>query len=235
MNGTASLGLNPDADISSDDMVVAAAGEALLMDALKVASSFGSEYLCGVLYSALAKYPGPVSFQGRLNAINALRRVASAAKNDFGMKLCLEVVNRYETNVINTASAAIDLLSDIGSDNIKLHLDSYHMNIEENSMEEAIVCAKEHLGYFHMGESHRGYLGTGSVDFDGVFAALHKLEYDGPIVFESFSSEVISPSLSNTLCIWRNLWSDSDDLASHAKKFIDGYLGSRELNCQHGS
>ncbi|MGR9046566.1 MAG: TIM barrel protein, partial [Gammaproteobacteria bacterium] len=69
-------------------------------------------------------------------------------------------------------------------------------------------------------ESHRGYLGTGNVDFDKFFGALKQIDYRGPITFESFSSEVVDPNLSNTLCVWRNLWKDSDDLAKKALSFI---------------
>ena len=79
------------------------------------------------------------------------------------------------------------------------------------------------MGFVHIGESHRGYLGSGNVDFDTFFAALKEVKYQGPITFESFSSAVVDPALSNTLCVWRNLWSDSDDLA---KKSLD-YMKAR--------
>ena len=69
--------------------------------------------------------------------------------------------------------------------------------------------------------SCRGYLGSGSVDFGGLFRALADIEYTGPITFESFSSAVVSPNLSNNLCVWRNLWSDSGDLSAHARGYID--------------
>lgn len=72
----------------------------------------------------------------------------------------------------------------------------------------------------HIGESHRGYLGTGNVDFDKFFVALAKIDYQGPITFESFSSEVVNLNLSNTLCVWRNLWENSDDLAQKALQFM---------------
>ena len=87
-------------------------------------------------------------------------------------------------------------------------------------MEKSVLAAKEKLGFVHIGESHRGYLGSGNVDFDTFFKALKKIGYSGPITFESFSSAVVDPALSNTLCVWRNLWSDSDDLASTALKFM---------------
>jgi D-psicose/D-tagatose/L-ribulose 3-epimerase len=94
------------------------------------------------------------------------------------------------------------------------------MNIEEDGMSQAVLDAGDALGYVHIGESHRGYLGSGNVDFDTFFTALKKINYSGPITFESFSSVVVDPALSNALCIWRNLWEDSDDLASHALKYM---------------
>ena len=88
------------------------------------------------------------------------------------MTLSLEVVNRYETNVVNTAAECVELIGEIGHPSLRVHLDTYHMNIEERSMREAVEAAGELLGYVHIGESHRGYLGTGTVDFAEFFAAL---------------------------------------------------------------
>ena len=76
----------------------------------------------------------------------------------------------------------------------------------------------------HVGESHRGYLGTGTIDFPEFFSALRTSGYQGPVTFESFSSAVVHPELSNTLAVWRNLWSDGADLAQHAYDFMAGHL-----------
>lgn len=72
-----------------------------------------------------------------------------------------------------------------------------------------------------VGESHRGYLGTGSVDFPSLLAALERVGYDDTIAFESFSSAVVSPDLSTVLCIWRNMWEDGMDLAATAREFVE--------------
>jgi D-psicose/D-tagatose/L-ribulose 3-epimerase len=138
---------------------------------------------------------------------------------DAGLTLALEVVNRYETNIANTAAEMLAFIDASGAD-IALHLDSYHMNIEENGLVEPVEQAGSRLGYLHIGESHRGYLGTGTVDFPTLFAAVQDSGYTGPVTFESFSSAVVHPSLSNTLAVWRDLWEDGRDLASHAHRFI---------------
>lgn len=93
-------------------------------------------------------------------------------------------------------------------------------------MRDAVLRCGDRLGYLHVGESHRGYLGTGSVNFDDLFAVIAETGYDGPIAFESFSSAVVSPLLSNTLAVWRNLWDDGMDLAVSARKFVEEGLGS---------
>ena len=143
-----------------------------------------------------------------------------------GVRLSLEVVNRYETNLINTGRQALEYLKEVDRPDVSVHLDTYHMNIEESDLFQPILDAGDRLGYVHIGESHRGYLGTGSVDFGSAFRALDRINYDGPIVFESFSSAVVSATLSNTLGIWRNLWSDGDDLAAHANRFIRDQLAA---------
>ena len=76
------------------------------------------------------------------------------------------------------------------------------------------------LGYVHIGENHRGYLGSGHLDLTGFFHALADIGYTGPVTFESFSSAVVAPGLSNDLAIWRNLWDDGADLATHARTYL---------------
>ncbi len=95
------------------------------------------------------------------------------------------------------------------------------MNIEEaDFMQPVLACAK-HLGYVHIGESNRGYLGSGTIDFAQFFHALALVGYEGVVTFESFSSTVVNEDLSNALAVWRNLWEDSMDLAIHARGFME--------------
>ncbi|NOQ17108.1 MAG: TIM barrel protein [Methyloprofundus sp.] len=215
----ASLGLSATTDVTSTDMAIVAQGDALLRKATDVLAAIGGKELCGVIYSALGKYPGQASKQNRDNSSAAMQRLADYAA-DKDLNINLEVVNRYETNIINTGIEGLAFLDEVDRPNAYLHLDTYHMNIEEDGMEKSILAAKDRLGYIHIGESHRGYLGTGNVNFDTFFAALKKIGYQGPITFESFSSEVVDANLSNTLCVWRNLWHDSDDLARTALQFM---------------
>ena len=220
---TASLGLPAEADISSDDPSIVAAGHRLLDVALDRTAEMGGSYMCGVLYGSMRKHMAPASATGRASSVDALRSLASRASS-LGIRLSLEVVNRYESNLINTGRQALEFLKEVDRPDVSVHLDTYHMNIEESDLFQPVLDVGDRLGYLHIGESHRGYLGTGSVDFGSAFRALDRIHYDGPIAFESFSSAVVSPTLSNTLGIWRNLWNDGDDLAAHANRFIRDQL-----------
>ncbi len=216
---TSSLGLSPKTDVTSTDPSIIAAGDELLRKATDVVAAIGGKDMCGVLYSNLGKYPGPASKENRANSVAAMQRQADYA-GERGINVSLEVVNRYETNIINTGEEGLAFIDEIDRKNVFVHLDTYHMNIEEDGMAKAVEICGDRLGYVHIGESHRGYLGSGNVDFDTFFAALKKINYAGPVAFESFSSAVVDPALSNTLCVWRNLWSDSDDLAKHALAYM---------------
>jgi D-psicose/D-tagatose/L-ribulose 3-epimerase len=222
LRATASLGLPEHADISSDDPDTVAAGRQMLTAALEATARFGGSHLCGVIYGSMRKHDAPISERGRAHSIGALRELADRA-GSLGVSLAIEVVNRYESNIINTGRQALSYLAELDRP-VSVHLDTYHMNIEEPDLFQPFLDCRDRLGYVHIGESHRGYLGTGSVDLDSTFKALARIGYSGPIVFESFSSEVVSPALSHTLGIWRNLWRDSDDLAAHANRVIRDHL-----------
>ena len=214
-----SLGLSPTSDVNSEDPASIARGRDVLFRALELAHGTGAQHLCGVLYGALAKYPGPATEAARRNSASVIKELAQAAQ-PMGIQLSLEFVNRYESNLLNTVAQTLDFIDDIGEENVKVHADVYHMNIEENGFRDPLLLAGDRLGYVHIGESHRGYLGTGTIDFPQIFEALADINYTGPVTFESFSSAVVDQNLSNALAVWRNLWSDSMDLARSAHDFM---------------
>jgi D-psicose/D-tagatose/L-ribulose 3-epimerase len=220
-----SRGLAFDADVSSDDPQTVARGAELLHESLRITHELGGSHLTGALYSALGKYGRPLSDAGRRNVVAVLRDLAKEAET-LAMTLGLEICNRYETNVVNTARDALRLADDIGEQNVTIHLDTYHMNIEEDDLVRPVYEVGDRLGYVHIGENHRGYLGSGHLDFTGFFHALADIGYAGPVTFESFSSAVVARGLSNDLAIWRNLWDDGEDLARHARSFMAGGLAA---------
>ena len=215
-----SLGLSEDTDISSDDPEKRKNGAKLLSKALEMTFQLGSKYMGGVLYSALRKYHAPPTKNAFQYSSDIIRDLCHKAKK-MGIKIGLEPVNRYESNLINTASKALEFIELTECENLCVHLDSYHMNIEESNYRESILQCGKKLGYFHIGENHRGYLGKGHINFGEIFSAMKDINYQGPVTFESFSSSVVEPQLSNTLGVWRNLWDDSSNLAKKAKSYLD--------------
>lgn len=161
---SSSMGHSLDSDISSEDSEAVKAGEDKLNKILEILHELESGYLAGVIYSALNKYQQPATAKGRQNSLEVLRRVAERAQG-LGIQLGLEIVNRYETNIMNTARQGLAYLKDLDHPNVGIHLDTYHMNIEESDMVQPVLDCADKLVYVHIGESHRGYLGSGNVDF----------------------------------------------------------------------
>ena len=219
------MGLSAAHDVSSEDADTVAKGEAVLREAVSVARDLGATKLGGILFSAHGKYMSMPTAKGRQNSIDTLRKVARYAA-DAGVTLNLEIVNRFEANLLNTTAQGLQFIEEIGESNVYLHLDTFHMNIEEANPADAIRAAGDRLGYFHVGESNRGYLGAGSINYAPLFDALLDNGYTDTVTFESFSSAVVDRDLSIITAIWRNTWDDNVALAKHAHGFITDHLES---------
>ena len=217
------MGLPLDADVSNEDPAIVKAGEEMLANAVKAVRDIGGNKLGGILYSAHTKYSKVPSDRGRKNSIAAIARTADIAKQA-GVDLVLEIVNRFESNLLNTTAQGLDFIKATGSDHDRLHLDTFHMNIEEANPAAAIRLAGDKIGYFHIGESNRGYLGDGVINFDLIFDALLDIGYGRDITFESFSTAIVDEALSLVCAIWRDTWTENVPLAEHAKAFIVGRM-----------
>jgi D-psicose/D-tagatose/L-ribulose 3-epimerase len=214
------MGLPLDCDVSSEDAAMVKAGEALLADAVRAVRDIGGNKLGGILYSAHTKYNRQPTKRGWDSSAAALGRIADMGHAN-GVAVVLEVVNRFETNLLNTTAQGLKYIADSGSAHLRLHLDTFHMNIEEANPAAAIRLAGDKLGYFHIGESNRGFLGDGVIDFDPIFDALLDIDYARDITFESFSTAVVDEALSLACAIWRDTWTDNAPLAAHARHFIE--------------
>jgi D-psicose/D-tagatose/L-ribulose 3-epimerase len=214
------MGLPLDSDVSSEDAAVVAKGRRMLSDAVKAVRDIGGNKLGGILYSAHAKYNAQPTERGWKNSAAALAEVGEEARA-LGIDIVLEVVNRFESNLLNTTAQGLKFIADSGSEHLLLHLDTFHMNIEEANPAAAIRLAGDRLGYFHIGESNRGYLGDGVIDFERIFDALLDIGYARDVTFESFSGAVVDEGLSLACAIWRDTWTESMPLARHAKAYID--------------
>lgn len=205
-----------DTDISDFDENKRKNGVKYLKECVKATHDMGARSLSGVIYSRHvkpdAKRPGKEEWEF---SAECLRETAVFAR-DYGVTLGLEPVNRYETHMVNTCAQALYLKNLIDMDNVKIHLDTYHMNIEEKSFYEATRLAGGDLIHIHLCENDRGIPGTGLVDWDGIFKALHEIGYEGYGALESF---VDATDNMNTW-VWRQLAPDGETLVKQGVEFI---------------
>ena len=208
--------LSENTDITSDEAKIRAKGVEYLKACAKATHDVGGRSLSGVIYSQHTKATRnrPTKQTWKLSA-DCLKEVAQYAKS-LGVTIGLEPVNRYETYLINTCEQALKLIDMIGEENMKIHLDTYHMNIEEKSFYEATKLAGDKLIHYHLCENDRGIPGTGLVDWDGIFKALSEIDYQGYAAIESF---VDTTDNMNTW-VWRQLAPNGDFLIKEGAAFI---------------
>lgn len=189
-----------------------------LKSCVRKAAEIGSSFMSGVIYSAMGRridrIPGDVYWE---RAAAALKEVAKFAQ-DYGIGIGIEPINRYESFLVNTAEQGLRLLRLIDEPNVKLHLDAYHMNIEENNFYDPTKLASPYLCHYHMSESHRGTVGTGTVNWDEIFRGLADGGYHGIVGMESFIE--ISPAMASGTCIWRKLADDTDKSLKDGLRFL---------------
>jgi D-psicose/D-tagatose/L-ribulose 3-epimerase len=222
-----SLALPNGADPAAEDEAERAAAEELLVRCVDLTAELGATILTGVVYSAIGKRLDRRPDDGDyLRAAEVLRRVARHAASR-GVTLGLEAINRYETYLVNTAAQALRLHELVGEPNVGVHLDAYHMNIEEEDFYSATLAAVPHLVHMHLSESHRGIPGRGTVDWDDLFRGLADGGYDGVVGLESFVE--ISEAMKAATYIWRPLAPDSDTLVREGLDFLRGTAAAHGL------
>jgi D-psicose/D-tagatose/L-ribulose 3-epimerase len=172
-----------------------------------------SKIVGGVLYSSWGYLTGKCRTEQEWAwSVECMKEAAGYAKKKSDLILAIEPVNRFETHFINIAEDAVKYCKEIGTGNVKVHLDSFHMIREELDFAKAVqTCGKEYLGYVHVCENNRGIPGTGQVPWKKFFTALRKIGYTGPLVIESFD-----PGFEeiNRLCaIWRKFADTGEELA----------------------
>lgn len=210
--------LSEQTDITSPDPTVRAAGVDYLRRCVDVTACMGAPQLSGVIYAAHGKLPAerPGSEVWDWSA-RCLRQVAEDAASA-GIVLGLEPVNRYESPLINTCDQAIRLADLIGLPNVNIHLDTYHMNIEEKDWAQPVIAAEGRLCHLHLCENDRGIPGTGLVDWQALFRALGTIHYDGYAALESFVD--VSPDMVAGTYIWRDLARSGDILVRQGTAFL---------------
>lgn len=223
---TTTLGL--DTNLISPDPAIRANGVRHMKKMVDLNIAIGSKITGGVNYAAWGYITRkPRTGQEWNWSVTAMREVARYAMDrDPELILAVECINRFETHFLNVASDAVQYCKDVGTDNLKVHLDCFHMNIEESSFSEAFrTCGKKYLGYMHVNENNRGIPGTGMVPFREIFTTLREIGYTGPLVIESFDPSF--EELSGNCAIWRKLADSGEQLAieglANLQKIAEGF------------
>ena len=205
---TYSLGLDPRYDVSSNDESIRLGGVEYLKNILERIGYMDGKIISGVSYAGWRCCDvDPVEGKKFLrdNSLKSMKELVKTAEN-YGIIYAVEAVNRFEGCLINTAQEAVDYVNDVGSPNIGVLLDTYHMNIEENSFWDAIHTAGDKLVSFHTGDNNRRCPGRGHIDFDEIFRALGDINYSGRIVSEPFLAQ--GGEVGKDIFVWRDLEED---------------------------
>ena len=217
-----SLGLPPEFHLPSNPE-----GAARFLDgAVEVAAALGSPVLTGPLYTHVGTLSGRPPEPEELETVARVLKGTARRAAEYGVGIGIEAINRYETYLVNLASQASELLDRIDEPNVFVHLDTYHMNIEEKGFYGPITGLGSHLGYIHLSESDRGTPGTANVDWDEVFRGLNDVDYVGALALESFSST--NEALMGATALWRDVVGDPDAFVR------DGFAFLREKAREHG-
>ncbi|MET0173012.1 MAG: sugar phosphate isomerase/epimerase [Agrobacterium vaccinii] len=189
-----------------------------LKSALDKASEMGAEALTGVTFGGTNERTGVLPTQAEYD--NLTRALGAAAKHakTLGLQFGIEAVNRYESHLINSAEQAVALVERIGMDNVFVHLDTFHMNMEEKGMGNGIIAARDHLKYMHMSESDRGTPGFGNVAWNEVFAALSAIGFKGLLVLESFAGMPVE--MAGAISTWRPVARSAEEVLEKGLPFL---------------
>jgi len=180
--------------------------------------------LIGPVYSSVGRadaVPAP-EYKKQWRAVVKNLKTLCAYAGDKGKKVCMEPLNRFETDFINTCDQALNMLADVGSPHLMLHLDTFHMNIEEKDQAKAIRKAGKLLGHFHACGSDRGTPGNDHIKWEPIAAALREIGYDKDVVIESFTSDV--KVIARAAAIWRRIEPTRDEIAVKGLKFLRNVL-----------
>ena len=216
----------PTRDLSSEDGTTRETGLAYVERCIDFAKELRSPFVSGPMYAAtgVTRLLGDEARREQWErAVVSLKSVAAYAA-DRGVKLAIEPLNRFETDLVNTVDQGMRLVADIGADNVGLLLDTFHMNIEEKNIPAAIRRAAGRIVEFHACANDRGTPGEDHQPWAEIAAALRDAGFEGPVVIEAFTPEI--KEIAKAVSIWRPLAASQDALAADGLKHLRTVFGS---------
>jgi len=214
--------VNLSRDLASADPQAHEAGVRYLEYCAETAAALGAHLVGGPLYGAplvfAGRAPAPIAENGREARVGrVVSGLSTAARRaaDLGVRLAVEPLNRFETDLASTTVQGLDLVSQVDSPAVGLLLDTFHMNMEDGDLADAILRAGPRLFHFQANENHRGFIGSGHIDWPAIARALVRAAYQGPITLEPFRRQ--EQRLGVALAQWRAPTENEDQaLASSA-------------------
>ncbi|MGE5141617.1 MAG: sugar phosphate isomerase/epimerase family protein [Rudaea sp.] len=221
---TTAAAMGPDRDLIHPDDAIRDNGKAYIRQCIDAAETLGATNLVGPIYSSVGRTWQQTADERARDLDVLVANLSELARyaGEHGVVLCLEPLNRFETSFINLASQAIEVVDRVNHPSCQMMLDTFHMNIEECSLGDAIRAVGPRLRHVHSCENDRGAPGSGHVPWADVAQGLKDIHYDGPVVIESFTPQV--KSIAKAAAIWRPLAPSSDALAKNGLAFLKELL-----------
>jgi D-psicose/D-tagatose/L-ribulose 3-epimerase len=216
--------MSSDANPINSDPAVRKQAVKRLERLIEITNDLGARTLAGPLYAPVGYLVGRRRTKDEWGWCRDVLKEASKKAGQYGVTLALEFLNRFETFFINTSEDAVEMCKDVGEPCMKVHFDTFHANIEEKNVPEAVKKTGEFLGHFHASENDRGMIGSGHINYPEVFRALGEVGYDDWVVIEAFGSSF--KELAAACCIWRDLVPDPEALAREGLKYLKKIVSS---------
>lgn len=216
----------PGRDLTADDENLQKNSLAYIESCLQICAELGAKFFGGPMYSAVGKArmlsPDMRKKEWDL-AVRNLSKICEMAAA-LGLEIALEPLNRFESDLVNTADDVLRMIEDIGHPAAKMMLDSFHMSIEERDPEKAIIQAGEKLIHLQVAENYRGTPGTGQTNWAAYKRGLEKINYGGVVSIESFTTD--NRELAGAVCFWHPMAESQDSFASEGLAFLKHWAGS---------
>ncbi len=223
-------GLPPDLDIASESKEMQKKGMDKLKQVIDAVAHLKGSLLVGLMHAAWNASISEISEKEKAREISLQNfSVIADYAQGAGITLGVEIVNRFEQFILNTAAEGVAYLQDLNKENVKLHLDTFHMNIEEKSLEEGFYTAGAQLAHVHIGENNRTPPGGGHLNWVNILSTLHRMNYQGLIVMEPF----ISPNtpIARDVALWRDMFRGKEDKDALLKNSLD-YMRHLDTLCE---
>lgn len=225
---TAGIGIPKEYDVSSEDPIIRKKGISFMKKILDQCHKAAIDRIGGTIYSYWpVDYSEPINkSEVRKNSIESMRELADYAA-PLNITLLVETLNRFEQFLLNDTQEAIDYIKEIDKPNVKVMLDTFHMNIEEDSIPDAILLSGNHLGHLHIGEGNRKVPGKGSLDWRAIGNALQDIEYTGYVVMEPFVK--MGGQVGKDIKVWRDLSNNASEQKleqelANSLQFVKGHF-----------